>query len=155
MIIQIIFNVVTFFKKLIVAAMDEVYLKSCGEYYATHKETILNNYKKLATTTNVEAIPPKNTKAFNSDNKIALSVSQTVNILEEIDRSFKQRVDLWDQQNKYVNNHSSNTIFDEIKKMASNASTHVKDSLILGKLGIRLNFDVIPVLSLYDPQVKE
>jgi hypothetical protein len=152
-IIQIIYNVINFFKKLIVAAMDISMIRNYSEFYETHRETILTNFRKYGSSIYVSAIPPKSINSFGSDNKISLSVQQTANLLEELERSFKQRAELWDQQAKNKN-RDSNTIFDELLTKLKNAKNHILDSAILVSLGIMLNYDMKP-LSLYDPQVKD
>jgi hypothetical protein len=152
--IQLIYNVMAFFKKLIMTAMNESLMKSYSEFYESHKEAILENYQKYGSTCFVTAIPPKSITSFNSDNKIALSIQQTVNLLDELDRSFKQRVELWDEQNKRVNNRDSNNIFDQLRNRVDTIKTHITDSLLLAELGIRLQYD-IKAISLYDPQVKD
>jgi hypothetical protein len=40
-IIKIIYNVATFFKKLFVSVMNESLMRSYGQFYESHKETIL------------------------------------------------------------------------------------------------------------------
>jgi hypothetical protein len=153
-ILRIISSVITFFKKLILNTMSEQTMKSYGEFYESHKDIILKNYIEFGDVCYVNAIPPKSINSFSSDSKIVLSVQRTVNLLEEIDRSFKQRVELWDSQNKRVNAQDSNTIFDQLKKNIGIIKTNISDSILLAKMGIRIQYD-IKAISLYDAQVKD
>jgi hypothetical protein len=151
-IIHVVYNVLDFFKKLLIAAMDASMMRNYSEFYDQHKETVLRNFREYGSNIYVTAIPPKSITAFNSNNEIVLSVHQTVNLLEELDRSFKQRALLWSQQTK-SKNRDSNTIFDELLNRLRNGKNHITDSAILLGLGIRLKYDLQPI-SLYDPQVK-
>jgi hypothetical protein len=132
--------------------MDASMMRNYSEFYEQHRETILRNFREYGSNIYINAIPPKNIKAFDSNNKIVLSVQQTVNLLEELDRSFKQRALLWSQQTK-SKNRDSNTIFDELLNGLRNGKNTIVDSAILLSLGIRLKYDLQPI-SLYDPQVK-
>jgi hypothetical protein len=152
-VINLVLNVINFFKKLIISAMDASMMRNYSEFYETHRATILANFNKYASTTYVTAIPPKSINSFNSDNKIVLSVQQTLNLLEEIDRSFKQRVDLWEARNKRKDS-DSNSIFTQLFERLDTIKTHITDSVLLGSLGIRIEYNIKP-LSLYDPQVKD
>jgi hypothetical protein len=154
LIAKIVFAVVNFFKKLIINAMDMKYIMTRSEYYETHKQAIMENYNKFAGTCQIDAIPPKNIRAFNSDNKITLCVSQTLNLLEEIEQAFKQRYELWEEQNKRPNNTEGKTIFQQLAERLRTVRIHITDSMILASLGIRLQYD-LGAIAFYDPQVKE
>lgn len=154
LIAEVIFRTITFFKKLISAALDDSFMKTRSAYYEEHKQLIQDNFVKYGSNTYLTAIPPKNTYSFSSDNKITLSIGQTINLLEELNMSFKKRVELWDEQNKQVNNRESNTIFDQLYNRAEIIKTHITDSIILAGIGIRLPYD-LRVMTLYDPQVKD
>jgi hypothetical protein len=153
-ILKIVVSVITFFKRLIMNAMDDKYIDSRSEFYENHKATILENYKKFGSRCQVNAIPPKNGRAFSSDNKIVLSISQTVNLLEELDVAFKQRAELWDEENKRVNNTEANNIFQQLYDRMQRIKTHITDHILLADLGIRTYYD-LQAISLYDPQVKD
>jgi hypothetical protein len=154
LIAKIIFAVVNFFKKLIINAMDMKYIMTRSEYYETHKQTIMENYTKYAGTCQINAIPPKNIRVFNSDNKITMCVSQTLNLLEEMEQAFKQRYELWEDQNKRPNNTEGKTIFKQLAERMRTVRTHITDSIILAELGIRLNYD-LSAIAFYDPQVRD
>jgi hypothetical protein len=152
-ILQIIFNVVAFFKKLILSAMDDFSMRKYSEYYQTHKETISENFNKYASKVFVNAIPPKSINSFNADNKITLSVDRTVNLLNEVDRTFKQRVDLWDQYNKRAGDRGTNALFDRLFNSLDALAVNFSDTMLLGKLGIRIPYD-LNAITFYDAQVK-
>jgi hypothetical protein len=154
LIAKIIFAVVNFFKKLIINAMDIKYIMTRSEYYETHKQTIMENYTKYASTCQINAIPPKNIRAFSSDNKITMCVSQTLNLLEEMEQAFKQRYELWEEQNSRPNNTEGKTIFKQLAERMRTVRTHITDSIILAELGIRLRYD-LGAIAFYDPEVKE
>lgn len=153
-IIQLIYKAITFFKKLILNTMDESLLKSYSQFYESHKESILSSYYKYASDCYVTAIPPKSINSFNADNKIVFSIQQTINVLEEIDRSFKQRVELWDERNKRRDNwKDSSDFFNQLRIRADTVKTHITDSLLLADIGIRSTYG-IDSMALNDPQVK-
>jgi hypothetical protein len=152
-ILQIIFNVVSFFKKLILSAMDDFSMRKFSEYYQTHKDTISDNFNKYASKVFISAITPKSINSFNADNKIALSVERTVNLLSEVDRTFKQRVDLWDQYNKRAGDRGTNALFDRLFNSLDAVAVNFSDTMLLGKLGIRIPYD-LNAITFYDAQVK-
>jgi hypothetical protein len=154
LIMDIIFKVITFFKKLVSVALDDSFMKKRSAYYEEHKQVIMDNFTKYASQVYLPAIPPKNTYSFSSDNKITLSIGQTIDLLDELCMSFKKRVELWDEQNKQVNNRESNTIFDQLYNRAETIRAHITDSVILASIGIRLPYD-LKVMALYDSQVKD
>jgi hypothetical protein len=153
-ILRLALTVATFFKKLIMSAMDEFSMRTYSEFYQTHKETIRENYNKYASKVYTTALPPKNINSFSSDNRIAFSVERTVNLLSEIDRTFKQRVELWDQYNKKVGDRGTNSLFDRVFRSYQKVDVNISDSMLLGSLGIRIAYDYNTV-SFYDRQVKD
>jgi hypothetical protein len=155
LIFRILFSAITFFKKLILNAMDDRYIDSCGEFYQGRRQEILEKYARYAGRCQVNAVPPKHIRSFASDNKIMLAMSQTANLLEEIDISFKQRTELWDGQNKRsADFKDSGNIFKQLAAAASNLKAGIADFAILGYLGIKLHYTV-DSLSLHDPQVRD
>lgn len=154
LILNIVVHIITFVRKLIAAAMDDSFMRTRSAYYEEHKQVIQANFLKNASKVYLPAIPPKNSFAFSSDNNIVLSIEQTINLLEELNVSFKKRVDLWNETNRQLNNRDSNTIFDQLYSRAETIKTHITDSILLAGIGIRIQYD-LRVMALYDSQVKD
>lgn len=153
-ILKIIFNVINFFKKLILNGLDMAYIKDRSNFYTMNKNAILKNYNAFGNNRFVKAIPPKNANAFLSNNNIVLAINQTVNLLEEIYNTFENHTRLWKEQNIKSSQSNKNSFFDNLRDKVNIIKTDIRDSKLFFGLGISTLYD-IKAVSLYDNQVKD